>query len=143
MTNTVEVVNNSLNDVLARGLEATGGYIEKATNFAIEQAPDVVNQYLQWEFWSNVGLASFFFVILCVSLFFCVKWWTICNRGYWNDSVSGSHIMTSGSHIFGAIVSLLLSGILLCVIPTKIYAAAKVKIAPKVLIIEKFSKTIR
>ena len=107
MTNTVEVVNNSLNDVLARGLEATGGYIEKATNFAIEQAPDVVNQYLQWEFWSNVGLASFFFVILCVSLFFCVKWWTICNRGYWNDSVSGSHIMTSGSHIFGAIVSLL------------------------------------
>jgi len=126
-------MTNTLNAVLARALETTGGYIEKGIDFVSEQTPDVLNQFLAWEFWSHAVGAGILLVVAIVSTIFCIRRFRSCVAKEWEDRRGNylpGHI--AGMMAFGT-VALLCLGFSI----ENGYIAAKVHIAPKVYIIDK------
>lgn len=62
-------MNDELKARLVQYLDAMGARFAKAEDFAVEQIPDVAQQWLAWEFWSCVFFDAVVLVVAVLSFF--------------------------------------------------------------------------
>jgi hypothetical protein len=113
--------------------------VQKVENFAIEEVPPFIQEYLQWKLMENtisVCVWSFFFLLLLLSIYLCYKKiWTSSKE--FEESVLPISIF--GNILFAIpIISCLHSGMWL---PLK--EIVQINVAPKVYLVEKASQIIK
>lgn len=108
-----------INDAVATGKDAM--------KFAVEQAPDVIQQIIRWKLCEAICISSICFI----GLFFAIRW------------VRKSHktIMDDGD---GVAYTLIIPGLLLLSMPAVVFAlrALQIALAPKVYLIEYAAKLL-
>jgi hypothetical protein len=112
-------------------LEVAG---DKTVDFASAEIPEYLRELLAWEFWLNLSIGSLLLLVLVLGLY-------LARKGYYAGKKSGFDepgLWTIGI-IFG-MVSVLACGPLSIV---HLGAAAKVKVAPRVVIVEKIQGLAR
>lgn len=136
-------------------LQWSANVAEKAGNFAAEQTPLLVQEYLQWLFWQSAIKATVFGILWLVMIIIVALIWKYINRlekealeeynkSYteWKEGGSPSPF-DKDNYLFARGMSTIIIG-MLSVIPlfNSIDCgmdAAKVKIAPRVIIVEKIA----
>ena len=129
-TNHVDLVKQDMHPLTAllyRGLEKSGGYVEKAMDFTIEQAPLAVKEYALWIFWSSVIWALFWLIPVVILCILGIKWWK--NKS--SDSETRGWCKVFAVIAFGCMCGALVP------VADKSTIAAKAAVAPRVLLIEK------
>jgi hypothetical protein len=104
--------------------------VKSAADFSAEQAPLVVQEFLAWEFWSNFigGLScAFAMIVVLIGAFIVYK-----------KAEEGS-----AERIVATVLTFAFSILLL--IPTSIHLsrALKIKVAPRVVVLEEISKLVK
>lgn len=118
---------SELDNQLAEAVKAAVTAGKGVAQFVGEQAPDVVNQYLAWEFASNLSSGIIFTLIWVASAIGITKALKFLNADKNSDQegLVGTFFflccLTFGCFLFSI---------------NQFYDAAKIKIAPKVLVIE-------
>ncbi len=127
-----------MNEELQAQLTGILGYIEEsvksAGGFAIEQAPEIVQQLLAWELAENIILSTITVVVFIVSVVFIKKMFPL-KKDRWGDVDFGAGLMLAGL-IFTSVISFILS---IC----GILAALQIIIAPKIYLIEYAARLMR
>jgi hypothetical protein len=140
MTNTQETVNTILIDVL-KGVKETGSElyaagkagVAQAVDFALQQAPLVVQEFLSWKMSEAIINLIFFgtaFVILFCFFIFLVK--------KANKYIHSEAIVAIGLGMVGTLVAMI--SLLFNFIKPDIQTIIKIKLAPRVYIIEYVTK---
>lgn len=126
-------MNDEMKKKLIEYLDKTGSAVDSAGNFVLEQAPDVIQQYLVWEFYSNLILSI---IAVLISIFF-IRIYSICwkvgEEGKWDNPGP-----VLGLLIFGIMSIAFFFGSL-----ERVYHMVKVSVAPKIVLIEKMSDLIK
>ena len=129
-------------DKLEERLDKYLDFLEKSlvdgTEFVKEQAPDVVEQYLAWEFWSSLGYAG---ITLCVMVLmvYIIK---VCNDDY-NEEKKKPSPSEEALNLNGGLCAVTLALLVFLVFPifiVNVKNAIKVKIAPKIVVLEELHK---
>jgi hypothetical protein len=112
--------------------------------FITEQTPLYIKEFLSWYFWEAVFYASISAVLLCITLSVALwaskKYSKLRAKELENDErYSGS----SENDEIGVIISLFASGMLLLPLFINAHNALKVKIAPRVIIVEELAHKLR
>jgi len=135
MTNTQETVNTILIDVL-KGVKETGSElyaagktgVAQAVDFALQQAPLVVQEFLSWKM-SEAIINLIFFGIGTVILLFCLVFLLKkAKKNIENDAIVPI--------FFGTLFTVITLIALLNNIKKDIQTIVKIKLAPRVYIIE-------
>lgn len=111
--------------------------VTNSKDFVLDQAPDIAQQYVAWEFWNSltsIGLGSIPLIIsilIAICFYFYIK-----NKTKLSDDEQGFGVFIG----FISIVSLIIFSITSA---TCLPTVVKTKIAPKVIIMEKVSDLIR
>ena len=135
MTNNQETINTILIDVL-KGVKETGSElyaagkagVAQAVDFALQQAPLVVQEFLSWKM-SEAIINLIFFGVGTVILLFCLVFLLKkAKKNIENDAIVPIFFGTA----FTVIVLMMLFG----TIKNNIQTIAKIKLAPRVYIIE-------
>lgn len=135
MTNNQETINTILIDVL-KGVKETGSElyaagkagVAQAVDFALQQAPLVVQEFLSWKM-SEAIINLIFFGIGTVIMLFCLVFLLKkAKKNIDNDGIVPIFFGTA----FTVIVLIMLFG----TIKNNIETIAKIKLAPRVYIIE-------
>ena len=144
MTNNVpqEALNNILIDILKGAKEASGEIygasktgIVKAVDFATEQAPLVVQEFLAWK----SAEAIFNIVIVSIALFFIYKFIQWCFKAA-NSDRTPEDIMG----LMGLILAFALSAALITKgLVGNAEQLIKIKVAPRVYVIEWISNQVK
>ena len=125
-----------MNDELKKQLADYLTNMEKAANsageFVIEQMPDVIQQYLAWEFYSNIFIAA---CCSIVSIFLIIMFRILYSIGK-NDN------WDNPAPIFGLIILFILNIVSGFHILFHTYSAVKVSVAPKVVLLEKAASLV-
>lgn len=115
-------------------LQSVLEFMKSGTGFVKEQAPLYVQELLQWGFYDNV-ISAIVGMILFAPLF-------IYSFFTWKANLKKSHD-TSDPYLLINILMLLICIPLFCaVIVPSIREAVKIKVAPRVYIVETLTKTI-
>ena len=136
MTNTQETVNSILIDVL-KGVKETGSElyaagktgVAQAVDFALQQAPLVVQEFLSWKMSEAIINLIFFgaaFVIAFCFFVFLIK--------KANEYIHSEAIVAIGLGMVGTLVIMI--SLLFNFIKPDIQTIIKIKLAPRVYIIE-------
>lgn len=107
-----------------------------ATEFAIEQAPLVVQEFLAWEFWSNVTIAAFSlaaFIVAALALKFIRK---VSLKKPFDDCDFFIVFVGSAISLAAIIISTL-------AFASSTRHAVKAKVAPRIIILEKVRELTR
>lgn len=139
MTNNQETINTILIDVL-KGVKETGSElyaagkagVAQAVDFALQQAPLVVQEFLSWKM-SEAIINLIFFGVGTVILLFCLGFLLKKAKKYINDEVIVPIF-------FGTVFTVIALIFLLRNIKNDIQTIAKIKLAPRVYIIEYVTK---
>jgi FtsH-binding integral membrane protein len=139
MTNTQETVNTILIDVL-KGVKETGSElyaagkagVSQAVDFALQQAPLVVQEFLSWKM-SEAIINLIFFGIGTVIILFCLVF--LLKKA--KKNIENEAIVPI---FFGTVFTVLALITLLGNIKKDIQTIAKIKVAPRVYIIEYVTK---
>ena len=135
MTNNQETINTILIDVL-KGVKETGSElyaagkagVAQAVDFALQQAPLVVQEFLSWKM-SEAIINLIFFGVGTVILLFCLVFLLKkAKKNIENDAIV--HIF------FGTAFTVIVLMMLFGTIKNNIQTIAKIKLAPRVYIIE-------
>lgn len=139
MTNTQETVNTILIDVL-KGVKETGSElyaagkagVAQAVDFALQQAPLVVQEFLSWKM-SEAIINLIFFGIGTVIMLFCLVFLLKkAKKNIENDAIVPI--------FFGTLFTVITLIALLNNIKKDIQTIVKIKLAPRVYIIEYVTK---
>jgi hypothetical protein len=141
------VAQTNLNQVLIEALsgvkdasgeiyQASKGAIKKSVDFVVEQAPDVVRQFLLWQMVASIIWA----VIYClIALCFLVGAWR-WNKWAKDANSSCPHYDLASSQTWGYIWKWMFVGIaamfIFMGVASQSFTIAKIAVAPKVYIIE-------
>jgi FtsH-binding integral membrane protein len=139
MTNTQETVNTILIDVL-KGVKETGSElyaagkagVAQAVDFALQQAPLVVQEFLSWKMSEAIINLIFFGVATVIMLFCLVFLLKKAKKNIENDAIVPI--------FFGTFFTVIALIFLLRNIKNDIQTIAKIKLAPRVYIIEYVTK---
>jgi FtsH-binding integral membrane protein len=139
MTNTQETVNTILIDVL-KGVKETGSElyaagkagVAQAVDFALQQAPLVVQEFLSWKM-SEAIINLIFFGIGTVIMLFCLVF--LLKKA--KKNIENEAIVPI---FFGTVFTVIALIALLGNIKNDIQTIAKIKLAPRVYIIEYVTK---
>lgn len=137
MTNNVpqETINSVLVDILKGAKDASSEIygasktgIVKAVDFAQEQAPLVVQEFLQWKFAQSV-----IYVIIALISIGVLAWIFAQSRKWASENNDGSEVFAW----FGMFISLVVSVVVVfSVLVPNVEQMVKVKVAPRVYLIE-------
>ncbi len=106
--------------------------LKSAKDFSSEQVPLLVQEYLNWLFWSSIGMS-----IICVAIFTVIYMISRkCHSLLCPEREAAERFLLC---VFGG----LLLSIVSVFFVAGIHDAAKVKIAPRVVILEKVSDLIK
>lgn len=139
MTNNQETINTILIDVL-KGVKETGSElyaagkagVAQAVDFALQQAPLVVQEFLSWKM-SEAIINLIFFGVATVILLFCLGFLLKkAKKNIENDAIVPI--------FFGTVFTVIALIFLLRNIKNDIQTIAKIKLAPRVYIIEYVTK---
>ena len=139
MTNNQETINTILIDVL-KGVKETGSElyaagkagVAQAVDFALQQAPLVVQEFLSWKM-SEAIINLIFFGVGTVILFFCLVFLLKkAKKNIENDAIVPI--------FFGTVFTVITLIALLGNIKKDIQTIVKIKLAPRVYIIEYVTK---
>lgn len=125
-------MNDELEKKLVEYMAGLESRLKTAEDFAVEQLPDVIQQWLAWELWSSVTLAALFLLVAACIGIFVKKFWKFAGDF---DSVDRAFARGIVS-ILGTIV---MAGFLVAA-GSNVYWAVKVSVAPKIVILEKVSQ---
>ncbi len=126
-------MDEQLKEQLTEVLGAANG----AKDFAIEQLPLVAQEFIAWEFWGSVGMATISGVIALLALVASVLLWRKANE-YDRKGDSAAE----GISLLFFVAAFAFIGASLCsLIDT--YHAARVSVAPRVVLIEKLSELVK
>lgn len=127
-------MSTDLNQLLVTGLE----WLKQAGEFTAEQAPLVVQEYLAWELTSNIYLIVFWAVMLTLSL-------VLANAGLrtWRAGISDQCFDKQALAVATIVLALVASLISFVGAAVSGYRAVKVSVAPRVVLIEKFSELVK
>ena len=130
-------VNNNLQDALAKIITTTTTGVEKSVDFLKAEIPDVIHQLLMWKMLEAalcIGMVIFF--TICAGVIF--KWFV--SKSKWWEENKRTDPFQDNDWFGGAICSGVIFGcviLLSCfVIPQNVATIAKIKVAPKVYLIE-------
>ena len=129
-------MDEELKQRLLRYLDSMEEGIEKSAEFVADQAPDVVQQWLAWEFWSSVFFATCCIVTAVASAYYFRRLWIWADKHLTKDAKESE----AGPVILGLAV---LAGMCIGTLTGAImnaYSATKVSVAPKVVIVEKMTE---
>lgn len=139
MTNQTQVVATNLNQVLIETIQQVKGGIGKGVDFAMEQVPEVCQQLLVWKFAEAVAIVAS--MVLLVALCGWATWrfrkqlkW-LC----WDDSLNMVHPGVAAP----GFAWLILLVMFFMTVPPAASDAIKIKLAPKVYLIEYVSNLIK
>ena len=135
MTNTQETVNTILIDVL-KGVKETGSElyaagktgVAQAVDFALQQAPLVVQEFLSWKM--SEAIINLIFLGTGALILFCFFIFLVKKA---NKYIHSEAIVAIGFGMVGTLVAMIF---LLINIKNDIQTIAKIKLAPRVYIIE-------
>ena len=135
MTNTQETVNTILIDVL-KGVKETGSElyaagktgVAQAVDFALQQAPLVVQEFLSWKM--SEAIINLIFLGTGALILFCFFIFLVKKANKYKHS---EEIIPIGFGMIGTLVAMIF---LLINIKNDIQTIAKIKLAPRVYIIE-------
>jgi hypothetical protein len=120
-------MSKELEQELIKTIDTIKEQLGKSKDFVVEQLPDVIQQYLAWEFYSNVMLCS-------ISLFISIVTFEIIRRFYKNFQKNELDDPYYVLLFIFTIMAFLSSVLISC---SLLYNATKVYIAPKVVLVEK------
>lgn len=63
-------MTNSLDSAIAEAIRATQGGVAKAVDFTLDQAPEVIQQFLVWKFWPTFMNLIILTIMTIILLFF-------------------------------------------------------------------------
>lgn len=119
-------------------------YLSNAESFVKDQVPDFINQYLTWCFYSNV-----FFIILGFTLFLIPLFVYLVNESKnkgktreYNRYGNPENFPTIVSAIF-LILSIFAFGVFFIMATVNTYDLIKIKVAPKVYLVDKFVEKVK
>lgn len=118
---------NALETLLVQTLTEMKSGAEKVGNFAIEQAPDVFQQLLAYQFWSSA-----IFGVLLGIIALALAWLAIAIAKRYDDGTEATAILP-GFFCLVALAGCLALG----------NKALKIKVAPKVYVIEYTTRLVR
>lgn len=124
---TVEI-NEEIKQKMIEYLQSFEAGIKKAGEFTAEQAPLVVQEFLAWSFWSDFAMAIVLSGLLAVGLRIVSGWWPRLDE---YDRIPIGMIS-----VFGTLI--LTAGVLVSA-----FGAAKVAIAPRIVVLEKISELVK
>lgn len=139
MTNNQETINTILVDVL-KGVKETGSElyaagkagVAQAVDFALQQAPLVVQEFLSWKM-SEAIINLIFFGIATAIMLFCLVFLLKKAKKHFDTEVMVPIF-------FGTCFTVIISIYLFINIKNNIQTIAKIKLAPRVYIIEYVTK---
>ena len=120
-------LNEEVKQKMIEYLQSFEAGVKTAAEFSAEQAPLVVQEYLAWIFFAKLAQCLLSLVALCVATYLG---WKLSKKLYESDRI--------GLYIFGPFVGFVLSAFAI----DGGYHAAKVAIAPRVVVLEKVSDII-
>lgn len=97
-------------------------WAKQGMEFTKEQAPLVVQEFLNWSFWSDAILAVVSFVLMVVLIYLLKRFWNSI------EDELGAGLF----QIFGIIISV----VFCCLFISCIHDLVKIKLAPRVYLIE-------
>lgn len=149
------VASTNLNQVLIEilsGVKSAGGEvytaskdaIHKSVDFVVEQAPDVVKQFLMWKFFHALTWMLIWISVASIVLFFAYKLRKYQDKaskdtGYNSGDPSEHNVVVIFKWILGCLACIFL----LFGVSSNALQMVKIKVAPKVYIIEFVVDTIR
>lgn len=125
---------------------------EKTGDFAAEQTPLFLQEYIQWQIWSNFIKVAFFIIFPLILIPLAVKFYR--KIGGWRDDhasylIEGSELIKK-QFSFNNILFLIfgVSGIISSIVtlvhtPNYIAEGVKAMVAPRVVIVEKISELVK
>ena len=131
MTNEIVNVSDQLVTILMGNIEKTGGYLNNAVEFTMAQAPLVVQDFLQWSFWSNIFIIGILLgsIGLMGIIYRFIHRWAKKKENFEHFGHPGYFLPTM---VMGIISIVFLSISFHC-----LYTAVQIKVAPRVFLIEK------
>lgn len=118
---------------------AINGLIEGATatkDFVVEQAPDVIRQFLTWKFAEAAVWAAFGAIIMGLVIFGNTVVWKITSTEDWEREAFGWRFFTFGISLVAFVPSVL------CTIKNGLIML-KISVAPKVFLLEYAASLIK
>jgi hypothetical protein len=131
MTNTWSNVNETLAGILTKNLERADNGLETAIDFTIEQVPLIVQEYLTYNFWFGIIMVIFSIILSIILL----KMIFLSKKFFLKDD-------NNPLPYFGMAFSTV--GILICLvcIAINLNDVLKIKLAPRVYLIEKAASLV-
>lgn len=129
-------MNDNLKDTLASVLEKAMDVAERTGNWALEMAPELIQQYLMWELYSSLFFVILGSIIFLIGLTFALK--VAKGKGERPDLFESEYddgVNSKG--IFYVLVSLcgtIVGGIM---VPVNLYNVIFVLVAPEIYLIQK------
>lgn len=125
-------MNDTLQQEIATLIKSAHSAGQNAVDFIGQQAPDVMNQFLQWEYYSNLSSGIICLIIFLSGAFGIYKLYKAINK------TKGGEDGAFGVMFF--LCAMCFAAFLFSV--NQFYDAAKVKIAPKIVLID-YIKTLK
>ncbi len=131
-------MNDEVKMRLLKYFDILEGSVKNAADLAKTEIPDIIQEWISWEFYSSVTLALFFFSMIIGLLCLSKKVINLCftYEFHYKEDKNAARFLSIGIPLF--ISSLLFWG---CCYNS--YYAIKIKIAPKVVILEKITSLIK
>jgi hypothetical protein len=122
-------MNEELQRRISSYLDAIETYAQGAGEFATEQAPLVAQEYLSWMFWSSLlTIAACALVItVCTCIMYSAVRYIVRSKDSWDDHPQALFLVFPIMFIFFSAVHAV----------DNIHVAVKVKVAPRVVLLEK------
>ena len=130
-------MNEEMNNKLVEYLDSLGGVAKAAASFAGDNLPMVIQEFLAWEFYSNI-----FIVMLCILagiLGLCLGRAGLEN---YNKLVQQDKSTDDTSVVIPIIFGVMLLGLAIGLGSISAYQAVKVKVAPRIVVLEKISDMV-
>jgi hypothetical protein len=116
-------------------MEAAGGYVDKAVDFTMEQAPLVVKEYVTWIFWSAVINAIMW--VICITALICLSVFI------WKRAKGIDDDCARGFTYALSLALLIPAFFMVGDVGSNTKEAVKAAVAPRVLLIEKATEMVR
>jgi hypothetical protein len=129
------MMNDELKAAVVRYMNGIEDRLARVEDFASDQVPLLVTEWLRWEFWSSVMIALAILSAAAACFWFSCK----CKEIYQNTTDEESKNCAA---IFGTF-SLFVTPVLMLLSLPFVYSAIKVAIAPRVVIVERVAGMVR
>lgn len=121
-------INEEIKQKMVQYLQSFEAGLKQAGEFSAEQAPLVVQEFLAWEFWYHAAMSVCFGIALGIVMKLVTDWWPKLDQF---DRIG-----------FGMVTAIAILGFSVGTV-TSAFGAAKVAIAPRIVVLEKISELVK